>query len=117
MVTIELNTWERVELSEFIYRECKAVLYELPLFIQARDILVLNDQERKQVGFRVDNESNSVVWDDAERVFVVSFPTVVFVTLAGKLLKFEGWPPDTRIESMLEKVRAAYVQIIAAARP
>lgn len=101
MKTLFLNTFERLQLVGWLTRpEQGGGLLYLRRALRVLDRLVLNEQERVEVGY--EQQEGVIRWRDVKREFEIDLEDEDFAILEPAIK--DSWPVDQNIGVMLEKL-------------
>jgi hypothetical protein len=104
MKTLNLNIWERVQLTTLMAQQ-RGNPQQYRKSIRVLDVVELNEDEREAVGYEATVTDGRLDFDwKHERDFELSFEDADWDTLLAAVTSFSGWPTDRRVGALLDKL-------------
>ena len=106
MKTLNLNIWERVQLTTLIAQQ-RGNPAQYRRFVRVLDVVELTEDEQKAVGYEATVIGNRLDFNwKQDREYELSFEDADFVTLIKAVFSFEGWLTDRRVGTLLDKIES-----------
>lgn len=107
MKTLNLNIWERVQLTSLMAQQ-RGTPQQYRRFIRVLDVVEMSEAEVKTTGYKANvvNGRLDFSWEQAQN-FELEFEDADYKTLITAVTSFIGWPTDRRVGPLLDKLGVA----------